>query len=131
MNAERIANRGVHPVWHILGQFLRRSTSGRSRAFSSCSPAAPRRKARKLPWAPDGKETLFASRAEQNRAEVYLKGGPPRPLTHSPADCTAPNWSRDGEWIYFSSSRKGTQQIWSIPTGGGDPVQITKRGGVF
>src|SRR5450755_1611188 len=44
MNAERIANRWVHPVWHILGQFLRRSTSGRSRAFSSCSPAAPRRK---------------------------------------------------------------------------------------
>jgi hypothetical protein len=23
MNAERIANRWVHPVWHILGQFLR------------------------------------------------------------------------------------------------------------
>jgi hypothetical protein len=44
MNAERIANRWVHPVWHILSQFLRRSTSGRSRAFSSCSPAAPRRK---------------------------------------------------------------------------------------
>jgi Tol biopolymer transport system component/tRNA A-37 threonylcarbamoyl transferase component Bud32 len=85
-------------------------------------------------WSPDGKKVVFSSRAEKNRAEIYLinaQGGPPRRLTHSPADCIAPNWSRDGEWIYFSSSPNGIQQIWKIPAIGGDPVQITKRGGVF
>jgi eukaryotic-like serine/threonine-protein kinase len=85
-------------------------------------------------WSPDGKKIIFSSRAEKNQAEIYLisaQGGAPRRLTHSPTDCIAPNWSRDGEWIYFSSSRNGTQQIWRIPAGGGDAVQITKRGGIF
>ncbi len=43
---------------------------------------------------------------------------------------TAPSWSRDGGWIYFASNRSGEWQIWKIPNVGGEPVQITKAGGI-
>jgi Domain of unknown function (DUF5050) len=38
-------------------------------------------------------------------------------------------WSRDGRWIYFASNRTGAEQIWKVPSGGGEPVQVTKDGG--
>jgi Tol biopolymer transport system component len=41
-----------------------------------------------------------------------------------------PGWSRDGEWIYFSSNRGNEpNQVWKVPDGGGTPIQLTKGGG--
>ena len=36
-------------------------------------------------------------------------------------------WSHDGKWIYFASDRGGgqTEQIWKVPAGGGEPIQVT------
>ncbi|MBE0711591.1 MAG: PD40 domain-containing protein, partial [Candidatus Aminicenantes bacterium] len=39
-------------------------------------------------------------------------------------------WSRDGKWIYFYSDRSGRDQIYKIPAGGGEAVQVTKNGGL-
>jgi len=39
-----------------------------------------------------------------------------------------PSWSQDGHWIYFMSNRSGDDQNWRIPSSGGDPIQITRRG---
>jgi Tol biopolymer transport system component len=38
-------------------------------------------------------------------------------------------WSRDGRWIYFSSDRTGTLQLWKLPNTGGPAVQVTRGGG--
>jgi hypothetical protein len=42
---------------------------------------------------------------------------------------TWPVFSADGRWIYFSSKRAGSQQIWRIPAQGGAAVQLTRGGG--
>jgi Tol biopolymer transport system component len=44
----------------------------------------------------------------------------------------APNWSRDGQWIYFYSGRdQGTYQLWKVPFKGGSPVRVTTNGGIY
>jgi Tol biopolymer transport system component len=40
-----------------------------------------------------------------------------------------PSWSHDGQWIYFSSDRSGSWQIWKQPVAGGDAIQVTRNGG--
>jgi Tol biopolymer transport system component len=85
-------------------------------------------------WSPDGRTIAFEFHPGE-RAEVYVldvPGGTPRLLTTNPgADNLAPSWSRDGHWIYFSSKQgKAPFQLWKVPAKGGNPVQITKTGGV-
>ena len=42
-----------------------------------------------------------------------------------------PSFSRDGKWIYFSSTRTGTPSIWKIPSSGGDAVQVSPTPGLL
>src|SRR5206468_3696843 len=58
------------------------------------------------------------------------KGGRARRLTSHPAIDSAPSFSADGKWIYFSSNRTGERQIWRLPAAGGDAVQVTHNGGL-
>lgn len=39
------------------------------------------------------------------------------------------SWSRDGQWIYFSSNRTGRDEVWKIPPAGGRAQQVTMQGG--
>jgi dipeptidyl aminopeptidase/acylaminoacyl peptidase len=57
-------------------------------------------------------------------------------LTFDPAGDEAPEWSPDGKWIYFASSRKGDggdkppdngkKQVWRVSPGGGEIVAVTR-----
>jgi hypothetical protein len=40
-----------------------------------------------------------------------------------------PSWSADGKWVYYSSDKGGTRQIWKRPANGGADVQVTSNGG--
>jgi hypothetical protein len=40
-----------------------------------------------------------------------------------------PSFSRDGKWIYFSRTERGSIKIWKIPASGGDAVQLTQNVG--
>ncbi len=40
-----------------------------------------------------------------------------------------PSWSSDGRWIYFSSNRTGTWEIWKVAPQGGPAAQVTNNGG--
>ena len=85
-------------------------------------------------WSPDGRRIAFF--ATTGRAGAYAAyiidadGGPPSRLTRSEGELEAlPAWSRDGRSMYFTTSRSGSLQIWKRPLDGGEPVQLTKRGG--
>jgi len=82
-------------------------------------------------WSPDGKQIAFDS-AASGHFNIYVEdadGGPPRRL-EDPADASMPSWSRDGKWIYFTSSlRSGRSEIWKRLSSGGGPVQVTREGG--
>ncbi len=78
-------------------------------------------------WSPDGSRLAFAVRFGADD-EIYLvdpEGGRPQHLVRG----QGPTWSRDGRWIYFGSTRGGTQQVWKILVSGDAPVQVTKAGG--
>jgi Tol biopolymer transport system component len=85
-------------------------------------------------WSPDGRRIAFF--ATTGHGGAYLPyvmdadGGRPSRLTRTEGELEAlPAWSRDGRWIYLTSSRSGSLQIWKMPLGGGAPVQLTRGGG--
>jgi Tol biopolymer transport system component/DNA-binding winged helix-turn-helix (wHTH) protein len=86
-------------------------------------------------WSPDGHHIAFESRRQEHE-EIYVvevPGGRPRLVpTFSGAESGAPNWSRDGQWIYFYSDHEGRPfQLWKVPFKGGPPVRVTKNGGIY
>jgi Tol biopolymer transport system component len=70
----------------------------------------------------------FHSNPEGN-GEIFLvpsEGGKPRNLTSHPAVDTFANFSRDGQWVYFTSTRQGAEpRIWKIPVAGGTALQVS------
>lgn len=86
-------------------------------------------------WSPDGHSIAFEFQSK-HYYDVYVldiaDGRPRRLPTFPEADNGAPNWSRDGKWIYFYSTyEEGHLQLWKVPFQGGTPVRITKNGGVY
>ena len=83
--------------------------------------------------APDGSTVAFTLRttdleANRGRTDLWLvemEGGSPRRLTTHEAADFHPRWSRDGEDLFFLSTRSGSSQIWRLPLTGGEPHQVT------
>ncbi len=89
-------------------------------------------------WSPDGRRIAMTVRQTWRGplSSVHLvavDGGSMRTLIDWRALHAWPSWSRDGNWIYFGSSResRGTPQIWKTPEGGpkNQAIQITRGGG--
>jgi eukaryotic-like serine/threonine-protein kinase len=85
-------------------------------------------------WSPDGKEILFATDGIYNPAirmlsrsrifRVNLETGQQRPLPTD--DAVQPSWSPHGYRIaYWGILLSSHRVIWTIPAGGGKPVQVT------
>ena len=102
-------------------------------------PAAggtPRLVTRNLPsywhgWSPDGKAFTYCG-IRNDAFDIYtidieagLSGGEERRLTFGEGHNDGPDFSPDGRWIYFNSSRSGLMQIWRVPAAGGAAERIT------
>jgi Tol biopolymer transport system component len=93
---------------------------------------APRQVTTKLPsywhgWSPDGTHLAYCG-IRDNVFDIYtipVEGGEERRLTHGEGRNDGPDYSADGQWIYFNSSRTGLMQIWRIRPDGTDVQQIT------
>ncbi len=81
---------------------------------------------------PDGRLAFTA--AQDGRAHVAVIDAPgqaPRMLTSGSANDVYPQWSPDGNWIYFGSDRTGGMELWRMPPGGGEARQLTRDGGLL
>ena len=86
---------------------------------------------------PTGRRMAARSRLMLTKSTAMSTSGPSlrgrhaRRITKDAGDQTAPTWSRDGRWIYFSDHREGGREIWRIPASGGAPEQVTRTGSGF
>jgi Tol biopolymer transport system component/DNA-binding winged helix-turn-helix (wHTH) protein len=78
-------------------------------------------------WSPDGRRIAFDG--DWGIHVIDVDGGPSGRVASDAPDGVVPSWSRDGQWIYFASSRTGRSEVWKVPVAGGRAVQVTKRGG--
>jgi tricorn protease len=85
--------------------------------------AGPIRLAQEPALSPDGNTLAFAWRGDI--WSVSVKGGVARRLTQHPAIDSSPAFSPDGKQIAFVSDREGSKQIFVMPTGDGEPRQLT------
>jgi len=108
---------GSPQVWAVArtGEGPAQLTSMRSTAVST-----PR-------WSPSGEQICFVAR-ENGRPSLFVvdaDGGPVTRLTSSDTVDRMPHWSRDGAFIYFSSSRGDAWSIWRIRVADGTVRRVT------
>ncbi|GGD13404.1 TolB family protein [Aquisalinus flavus] len=81
-------------------------------------------------WSPDGDMIVYtAQRPEVSPAynlwAKRLSGGAEFRLTDSGGLDDGADFSPDGEWIYFNSTRSGAMQLWKVRPDGSEPMQVT------
>jgi len=83
-------------------------------------------------WSPDGKWIAFDARATSTAAEVWLmpaSGGEPTALVSRPIENFTPCFDPTSQWVYFTSTRTGSLQLFRTPLKGGPAAQVTQGGG--
>jgi len=113
---------GTHEIW-ICNRDGSNATQLTS--FGGAAIYGPR-------WSPDGQKIAFTAVQQGMKEDIYsisVNGGAPRRLTTNPTEDKWPYWSHDGKSIYFTSTRTGREEIWKMPSGGGEAVQITRNSG--
>jgi Tol biopolymer transport system component len=87
-----------------------------------------------LTVSPDGKSLAFEIIDRVTGGDIYtlaLGGdGKPQPFLHSVANESAPNFSPDGKWLAYESSRSGRNEAYISPSpAGGAQYQVSTSGG--
>ncbi|MBP1850976.1 TolB family protein [Rhizobium halophytocola] len=78
-------------------------------------------------WSPDG-QTLAYCGIRNDEFDIYtisVDGEPETRLTFGEGRNDGPDFSADGQWIYFNSSRTGLMQIWRMHCDGSALQQLT------
>ena len=84
-------------------------------------------------WSPDGRRVAFDGLGDDGQRHVFIvdeTGGPIRQIPSKRGSFDqVPSWSRNGQWLYFSSNRSGASEIWRVAVERDAAQQITKNGG--
>jgi DNA-binding winged helix-turn-helix (wHTH) protein len=88
-------------------------------------------------WSPDSRWIAFDSDGRYGRSGIYVvsaDSGIVHAVVEDKSNNSVPSWSRDGKFIYFASNQGASwgredSEIWKVPAAGGQPIQITRRGG--
>ena len=79
-------------------------------------------------WSTDGKWLSYCAERGDNNYDVYKipsEGGKEIRLTTAEGLDDGPEYSPDGKYIYFNSTRTGMMEIWRMKPDGSDQEQIT------
>lgn len=82
-------------------------------------------------WAPDSRRLAFESLGVDGQWSIWLTDvddGVIRRMTTEPGDHRAPSWSHDGQWLYYSSARGGSRDIWRVHVATFARKQLTRAG---
>ena len=129
----RVTNSGFRPTWSADGAQIAFTTEnveinpGNSEGMSglwivSANGGAPRElnsgDAILPSWSPHGHRIAFAHRlgtpAQGDIWTISPDGGKPLAVTTDLARDWSPTWSPDGKYIYYSSNRSGSMNLWRI-----------------
>ncbi|HEX7980101.1 MAG TPA: hypothetical protein VF461_15940 [Gemmatimonadaceae bacterium] len=75
-------------------------------------------------WSPDGAALAYADDRDGQLYVVRATSREPIRLTTRGRNAH-PEFSPDGQWIYFDSDRSGSRQLWRMRLDGGAPEQLT------
>lgn len=78
-------------------------------------------------WSPDGKTLAYVGQRD-GEYDIYtmpVGGGAETRLTTATGLDDGPDYTPDGQWIYFNSVRTGTMRIWRMRPDGSDQQQVT------
>ena len=82
-------------------------------------------------WAPNGRDVLFTAQ-RTGRGPAYnlykksIDGGPEVQLTFNATGLTdGPEYSPDGNYIYYNANQTGTMQVWRMKPDGSGQEQLT------
>jgi Tol biopolymer transport system component len=79
-------------------------------------------------WSPDGKQLVYTG-GRNDEYDIYVipadGSGTEKRLTTWKGLDDGPEYTPDGRYIYFNSTRSGTMQIWRMKPDGSDPEQVT------
>jgi Tol biopolymer transport system component len=78
-------------------------------------------------WSPDGKRLAYCG-IRDDVFDIYtigIDGGAEQRLTQGEGRNDGPDYSADGQWIYFNSSRTGRMQIWRVHPDGSGVERVT------
>src|SRR5919108_674347 len=82
-------------------------------------------------WSPDGK-TIAVVLSVEGGSQIFLinadGSGPRRRISNSQSIDTEPRYSMDGKFLYFTSDRGGSPQIYRMAATGGEPQRVTFEG---
>ncbi len=80
-------------------------------------------------WAPNNEEVVYVARREQDHYDIYKKninGGEELRLSdYEGSHADGPEYTPDGEYIYYNAAPTGTMQIWRMLYDGWNKEQIT------
>lgn len=78
-------------------------------------------------WSPDGSRLAYAARRAET-FQVYtcpVDGGAEFQVTRGFDHCDGPDYTPDGEWIWFNGEKGGSVQLWRVRPDGSDPQMMT------
>ncbi len=100
-------------------------------AKPTCSSPIPPKKPRPL-YSPDGTRLAFQS-TRTGANDIYIltfATGALQRITYTDAAVTLDAWSRDGQWLYFTSSANdvaGQGDIFRVHATGGTPLEVSRE----
>jgi Tol biopolymer transport system component len=78
-------------------------------------------------WSPDGARLAYVAKRGET-FQVYtcpVEGGEEFQVTHDFDHCDGPDYTADGQWIWFNGERQGAVDLWRIAPDGGRLEKMT------